>query len=160
MVAISVPAVRRGWTADDLRLDSPGLTFIQVARGMTFEGDYLTLVDLAPTMPYVASSPPTFLGHISTSAFLDLWVTGRRTTTGSPERPSVLSLADPTISPLSDALLRLARPRIYGAGLRYSVTVLGGVLPACSGACVLYVNAGSVEADGRSSAAPDAGRPR
>jgi hypothetical protein len=57
-----------------------------------------------------------------------------------------------------DGARLLARPRIDGTGLRYSVTVLGGALPACSGACVLYVNAGSAEADGGSCAAPDAGR--
>jgi hypothetical protein len=145
MVAVTVPAVRRGWTADDLSLDGGGLTFIQVARGMTFDGKTLALVDLAPTMPYVASSPPTRLGHVSTGAFLDLWTSDGRTTADAPPRPCVLSLVDPTISPLSDALLTVARPRIRGTGLCYSVTVLAGALPASSGSCVLYVNARSAE---------------
>lgn len=145
MAAVTVPAVRRGWSADDLRLDGAGLTFIQVARGMRFEADALTLVDLAPTMPYVASPPPAFLGHISTGAFLDLWLDAGLTTPGSPGRPSVLSLADPTIAPFGDAVLLLTRPRIHESGLRYSVTLLGGALPAYSGSCVLYVNAGSAE---------------
>lgn len=145
MVAVALPVVHRGWTADDLRLDDGRLTFIQIARGMTFEAEALTLVDLAPTMPYVASSPPTFLGHVSTGAFLDLWVSDPLATPGFRERPSVLSLADPALSRLGDATLMLARPRIHGTGLRYSITVLGGELPASSGACVLYVNAGSAE---------------
>ena len=145
MVTVPVPGVRRGWTAEELSLDGGGLTFIQVARGMTFDGRTLALVELAPTIPYVVTSPPTCLGHISTGAFLDLWISDRLTMTDPPACPCVLSLADPTISPLGDALLLLERPRIHGTGLRYSVTVLGGALPASSGSCVLYVNAGPAE---------------
>jgi hypothetical protein len=127
---------------------------------MEFDGTTLALVDLAPTMPYVASSPPAFLGHISTGAFLDLWVTDRLTMTDPPARPCVLSLADPTISPLSDALLLLERPRIHGTGLRYSVAVLGGALPASSGSCVLYVNARSATPDAGIAAPPEHERQR
>jgi hypothetical protein len=141
MVSVTVPGVRRGWTADDLLLDGAGLTFIQVARGMTYDGTALALVDLAPTMPYVTGSPRTCLGHISTGAFMDLWASDPGQSADRPSRPSVLSLADPAISPFSDALLLLERPRIHGTGLRYVVTVLSGTLPATSGACVLYVNA-------------------
>ena len=49
MVAVTVPPVRRGWTADDLRLDGAGLTFMQVARGMTYDGRTLALVELEIT---------------------------------------------------------------------------------------------------------------
>jgi len=151
MVAVTVPAVRRGWTADDLRLDGAGLTFMQIARGMTYEGRTLALLDLSPTMPYVLGSPPTCLGHISTGAFLDLWTSDPGPSAGHPSRPSVLSLADPAVSPLSDSLLLLTRPRIRGTGLCYSVIVLSGTLPAASGSCVLYVNATVAERDaGRS----------
>jgi len=150
MVAVTVPPVRRGWTADDLCLDGAGLTFMQVARGMTYDGRTLALVELAPTMPYVTGSPLTCLGHISTGAFLDLWMSDPGTSVDNPWRPSVLSLADPAVSPLSDSLLLLARPRIHGTGLCYSVAILSGTLPASSGSCVLYVNARVAE--------PDAGR--
>ena len=141
MVTVTVPAVRRGWTAEDLHLDGAGLTLIQVARGMTYDGRTLSLVDLAPTLPYVTGSPLTCLGHISTGAFLDLWGSGPGRSTDSPSRPSVLSLADPAISPVSDSLLLVDRPRIHGTGLCYTVTVLSGTVPASSGSCVLYVNA-------------------
>jgi hypothetical protein len=155
---VMVPRVRRGWTADDLSLDSGQFTVIQVARGMEFDGTTLALVDLAPTMPYVASSPSASLGHIATGAFLDLWLSSRGGTTEPLARPCVLSLADPTISPHNDALLLAEQPRIHGTGLQYRVTVVGCALPSTSGSCVLYVNAGSAEADGGSSAAPNAGR--
>ncbi|MFN8168044.1 MAG: hypothetical protein U0S36_04605 [Candidatus Nanopelagicales bacterium] len=141
MAGVMVPRVRRRWTADDLSLDSGRFTFIQVARGMNFDGTALALVELAPIMPYVTGSPLTCLGHISTGAFLDLWTSDPRPPVDSPSRPSVLSLADPAISPLADSLLLLARPRIHDTGLCYSVTVLSGTLPASSGSCVLYVNA-------------------
>ncbi len=160
MVTVTVPGVRRGWTADDLHLDGAGLTFMQVARGMTYDGKTLALVELAPTMPYVSGSPLTWLGHISTGAFLDLWTSDPGPSVDTPSCPSVLSLADPAISPLSDSLLLLARPRIHGTGLRYSVTVLSGALPASSGSCVLYVNARVAEPDAGSSARLGRERPR
>ena len=150
MVTVTVPP---GATGVDRGRSAPGgagLTFIQVARGMTYDGRTLALVELAPTMPYVTGSPLTCLGHISTGAFLDLWTSDPGPSVDNPSRPSVLSLADPAVSPLSDSLLLLARPRIHGTGLCYSVTVLSGTLPASSGSCVLYVNARVAE--------PDAGR--
>ena len=160
MVTLTVPGVRRGWTADGLHLDGAGLTFMQVARGMTYDGKTLALVELAPTMPYVSGSPLTCLGHISTGAFLDLWTPDPGPSVDTPSCPSVLSLADPAISPLSDSLLLLARPRIHDTGLCYSVTVLSGTLPATSGSCVLYVNARVAEPDAVSSARLGRERPR
>lgn len=160
MLAATIPRVRRGWDADDLRADGAGLTFIQVARGMHFDGTALELVDLAPTMPYVASSPPTVLGHISTGAFLDLWASGRVPAGDAAACPCVLSLADPTIVPLGDALLLVTRPRIHGTGLQYSVTLIGGALPSSSGSCVLYVNAGPAPVERGASSAPPRERER
>lgn len=143
MVAVSVPQVRRGWSADARPVDGVSLTFILVARGIRYDGRRLELVDLAPTMPYVHGWRPV-LGHVTTGAFLDAWAKDLMVTADTgPWRPCVLALADPTIAPPGDVHLRLARPRIYGTGLRYDVSAVGGVVPATSGACVLYVNAGA-----------------
>jgi hypothetical protein len=143
MVAVSVPQVRRGWSAGMPSVEGTSRTFILVARGMRYDGRHLELVDLAPTMPYVHGWRPV-LGHVTTSAFLDAWTSDLLGPDGEgPWRPCVLALADPTIAPTSDVHLRLARPRIFGTGLRYDASAVGGVLPASSGACVLYVNAGA-----------------
>jgi hypothetical protein len=143
MVAVSVPQVRRGWTAGGTTVEGAALTFIQVARGMRYDGSTLALVDLAPTTPYVSSGRPV-LGHVTTGAFLDIWVRDLLLWSDDRSRSCVLSLADPTIAPMSDVLLRLCDPRIHGTGLRYSVSAIAGTLPESSGACVLYVNAGSI----------------
>jgi hypothetical protein len=147
MAAVAVPRVLLGWTADGLTLDSERLTFIQVARGMEYNGRTLSLVDLAPTMAYVASTAPVQLGHLSTGAFLDLWIADRRISKGPAGRPSVLSLADPTLAPFGESLLLLDQPQIHGTGLRYTVRIIDGMLPPSSGSCLLYVNAGDDRTD-------------
>jgi hypothetical protein len=141
MTSVAVPAIRQGWTCDDQRLDPAELTFIQVARGMAFCGRTLVLADLAPTVPYLTAAPPLVLGHISTGAFLDLWSSGPEPTGVVARRPGVVSLADPERSPLGDAVVILARPRIHDTGLTYDVTLVEGSLPSSSGTCLLYVNA-------------------
>jgi hypothetical protein len=141
MAFATVPAIRQGWTCEDLCLDSAELTFIQVARGMAFYGKTLVLVDLAPTVPYLTTSAPILLGHISTGAFLDLWGSSREPPAVVPWGPGVLSLADPERSPLGDVSVLLARPRIHDTGFTYDVRLVEGTLPSSSGSCVLYVNA-------------------
>jgi len=147
MATVTVAGVRRGWATDHLSIDGSPITVIQVARGMEYDGTTLALVDLAPTMPYVALTAAPFLGHIATGAFLDLWVSDGSATEERTARPCVLSLADATLSPNSDALLLLRHPRIHGTGLKYAVALVGGSLPASSGSCVLFVNAGTVRSD-------------
>lgn len=141
MAFATVPAIRQGWTCDDPCLNPGELTFIQVARGVAYYGKTLVLVDLAPTVPYLTTGSPIILGHISTGAFLDLWSSSREPAVVVPWRPGVLSLADPERSPLGDAVVLLARPRIHDTGLTYDVTLVEGTLPSSSGSCVLYVNA-------------------
>jgi hypothetical protein len=141
MTSDSVPEIRPGWTCERRCLDTAEVTFIQVARAMSFDGTSLVLTDLSPTVSYVAASAPTVLGHISTGAFLDLWSSSQEPAVLASSRPAVLSLADPDRSPLGDAVVRLTRPRIHDTGLTYDVTLVEGTLPSSSGSCVLYVNA-------------------
>jgi hypothetical protein len=141
MTAATVPVIRPGWACDDLCLDPPGWTVIQVARSVVFDGETLVLVDLAPTMPYLSASMPTVLGHLSTGGFLDLWGAGGQPSAVRAARPGVLSLADPERSVFGDAMVLLAGPRIHDAGLTYDVSLVEGSVPLSSGSCVLYVNA-------------------
>lgn len=158
MTSAAVLAVRQGWTCDSWCLATAAVTFVQVARAMGFDGKVLVLSDLSPTVLYVAASSPTVLGHISTGAFLDLWSSRQAPVASGPSRPGVLSLADPERSPLGDAVLRLARPRIHDTGLTYEVTLVEGTLPSSSGSCLLYVNATVDSATEESSRSAQRGR--
>jgi hypothetical protein len=70
MTSATVRVIRQGWACDDLCLDPPGWTVIQVARGTVSDGETLVLVDLAPTMPYLSESTPTVLGICPRVRFL------------------------------------------------------------------------------------------
>jgi hypothetical protein len=135
-----VHEVLPGWTAQDRGDTAPTLTYVQVARGLTFDGATLELLDLAPVTVCVAPAPGCSLAHVTTGAFLDLWWATDDPAVGERWRRGVVSLVDPEHRPSLDALVRLRRPRIHGSGLRYDVELVEGVLPPSSGSCVLFVH--------------------
>ncbi len=134
-----VPLVLPGWTAESRLGDAPYLTFVQVARGLASSGSSLDLLDLAPVTVCVAPGPASSLSHVTTGAFLDLWVAADERVTDQRGRRGVLSVVDPESRPIYDTVLRLHRPRIHGSGLQYDVEVVDGILPTSSGSCVLFV---------------------
>jgi hypothetical protein len=117
-----------------------GEAFAHVARGMLFAAHALTLVDPSPSTIWMSSTPDPGLGYVPTSAFLDLWAERERRTAG--ERvwcvQGRLFLLDAD-SQLGDATLLLRSPRVTPAGLTYDAEVREGLVPAGSGACVLFL---------------------
>jgi hypothetical protein len=118
-----------------------GEVYAHMARGLLFDGRSLTLVDLAPSTIWSSASPSSGLGYLPTGGFLDLWAQ-RADRLARPDRCRVrgtLSLLDPDAQLAGDAVLTLGNPRVTVPGLTYDAEVLHGLVPAESGACVLFL---------------------
>lgn len=141
-----------------------GEVYAHVARNLTFDGRSLTLVDLAPSTFWTSPAPTSGLGYLPTGAFLDLWA-GRATSLGrrSPQARGVLSLLDPDARLARRSVLVLRNPRVSAEGLTYDADVVEGLVPAESGACVLFVTWGPETApppdDGTAPAGHEGPRP-
>jgi hypothetical protein len=124
-----------------MRVQARGEVYAQMARGVLFDGRALTLVDLAPSTLWSSATPSSGLGYLPTGDFLDLWAQ-RAQCLARPDLCRVrgtLSLLDPDAQLAGDAVLTLANPRVTVPGLTYDAEVLHGLVPAESGACVLFL---------------------
>ena len=118
-----------------------GEVYAHTARGLLFDGRSLTLVDLAPSTIWSSATPSSGLGYVPTGDFLDIWAQ-RAVRLARPDRCRVrgtLSLLDPDAQLAGDAVLTLGNPRVTVPGLTYDAEVLHGLVPAESGACVLFL---------------------
>ncbi|HSO05197.1 MAG TPA: hypothetical protein VLQ92_11995 [Candidatus Limnocylindrales bacterium] len=118
-----------------------GEVYAHTARGLLFDGRSLTLVDLAPSTIWSSATPSSGLGYLPTGAYLDLWARRARRL-ARPDSCRVrgtLALLDPDAQLAGDAVLTLGNPRITAPGLTYDAEVLHGLVPAESGACVLFL---------------------
>jgi hypothetical protein len=124
-----------------MRVQVRGEVYAQTARGLLFDGRSLTLVDLAPSTIWSSATSPSGLGYLPTGAYLDLWVQRARRLArpGSSRVRGTLSLLDPDAQLAGDAVLTLDNPRVTAPGLTYDAEVLHGLVPAESGACVLFL---------------------
>lgn len=117
----------------------PGVTYVQLARGLRCARGALRLEQLAPATIWVLDEPTTTVGQMSTGAFLDLWWQPHEGT-GAPSPIARLRLLGADTHLLPDPLLLVRAPRISGSGLTYDVEVLSGVVPGRAGGCVLFIN--------------------
>jgi hypothetical protein len=124
-----------------MRVKVRGEVYAHTARGLLFDGRSLTLVDLAPSTICSSAAPSSGLGYLPTGAYLDLWAEqARRLARPSSYRVrGTLSLLDPDAQLAGDAVLTLGSPRVTASGLTYDAEVLQGLVPAESGACVLFL---------------------
>jgi hypothetical protein len=102
-----------------------GEVYAHTARGLLFDG----------------RSPASGLGYLPTGAFLDLWAQRalRLARPSSCRVRGTLTLLDPDAHLVGDAVLALGNPRVSVPGLTYDAEVLHGLVPAESGACVLFL---------------------
>lgn len=128
------------WCPSTVTVIVEGEVFAHVARGLLFDGRSLTLLDLAPSTLWTSPAPTAGLGYLPTGAFLDLWA--ERATTpgrGAPQVRGVLSLLDPDALLAGRSVLVLSNLRVSSQGLAYDAEVVEGLVPAESGACVLFL---------------------
>lgn len=117
-----------------------GEVYAHISRGMLCDGRSLTLVDPSPSMIWLSLEPVSGLGYVPTGAFLDLWADPARLSDHRARRVrGRLALLGAAASLAGDATLVVGRPRVTASGLTYDVEVLEGMVPASSGACVLFL---------------------
>jgi hypothetical protein len=118
-----------------------GEVYAHTARGLLFDGRSLTLVDLAPSTIWSSATPSSGLGYLPTGAYLDLWAhrAHRMARPVSCRVRGTLALLDADAQLAGDAVLTLSNPRMTVPGLTYDAEVLHGLVPAESGACVLFL---------------------
>jgi len=65
-----------GWTGQLQMAEACDLAFVQITRRMRHSGCALHLADLSPVTLSVSARPAGRIGHLTTGAFLDLWLSG------------------------------------------------------------------------------------
>ena len=110
-------------------------TFVLVARGAIAAGEFLDLVDLAPSTIRVSWTRGRGVTYLSTGEFLDHWGTARL-----PEAHATLGLLRVTAATDGPVPMHVREPRIVGSGLRWTVVGAEGRIPHTSGSCVLVLN--------------------
>lgn len=133
------PAVRPGEVAvsdEDQELIEE--MFVQLARGLSGDGNVVTLRGVTPSTLYFSDRPARVVGHMTNEQFLDQWATGPDSFQDDPPN-AVISFADAT-GQLEDIVVTLSAPRLDGDALRYEVTVLEGAVPEQAGPCTVFID--------------------
>jgi enamine deaminase RidA (YjgF/YER057c/UK114 family) len=134
---LGVVAARGGQTVADDAIELVEEMFVQLAGGMTWHGDTMSLVRVASSTVYFSDRPQRVVGHMTTEQFVRLWDEGADSFQADPPQ-AVLSFADAS-GELEDAVVILHSPSLDGVSLRYSIEVLEGTIPRSAGPCTLFI---------------------
>jgi len=127
--------------SDDIEqeLEEIEAMFVQVARGMTTEGDRVTLHGLAPATLFFSDRPQRVVGHLTAQQFIDEWDKGENSFAADPPN-AVLSFLDADDETPEDAIVVIKDPGLEGDRMSYTVQVLEGSLPAKAESCSLFID--------------------
>jgi len=127
--------------SDDIeqQLEEIEAMFVQVARGMTTEGDRVTLHGLAPATLFFSDRPQRVVGHLTAQQFVDEWDKGENSFAADPPN-AVLSFLDADGEAPEDAIVVIKDPGLEGDRMSYTVQVLEGSLPAKAESCSLFID--------------------
>jgi hypothetical protein len=122
------------------QLETEESMFVQTAHGTDSDGKTLTLRGVTPSTLYFSDRPQRVVGHLTTTAFVDLWGIGDNSFESDPPN-AVLAYLEPGADVPEDAVIELKRPTLDGAGnLSYSIDVLEGTIPATTGPVSLFID--------------------
>jgi len=127
--------------SDDIeqQLEEIEAMFVQVARGMTTEGDRVTLHGIAPATLFFSDRPQRVVGHLTAQQFIDEWDKGENSFAADPPN-AVLSFLDADGETPEDAIVVIKDPGLEGDRMSYTVQVLEGNLPAKAESCSLFID--------------------
>jgi hypothetical protein len=113
--------------------------YVQSAQGVTSSDGGFTLRGLAPSTLMFSDRPERIVGHLTAAQFVEGWGHGENSFLDDPPN-AVLSFLEEGDGVPEDVVVTLTNPRLDGADLTYSATVLEGELPGSSGACSLFID--------------------
>ena len=123
-------------TTADGHSDKPSMLFVQTCSSGTFDGKTITLEGVGPTL-YFSDRPERIEGHLRTARMIENWAKGEQSFASEPPN-AVLSAFGP--GSVSNMTVELTNPRISGTTLSYSVSVLGGSVPARFAEASLFID--------------------
>jgi hypothetical protein len=112
--------------------------FVQTAMSGSFDGTYLTLDQVPPTLMF-SDRPNRVTGHMTTSSLIDKWDEGDNSFAKDPPN-AVLSALGGEGEPTLSTVVLISKPTIDGAGIRYRVRVLEGEIPGLFDQASLFID--------------------
>ncbi|WP_245943891.1 hypothetical protein [Acuticoccus kandeliae] len=108
--------------------DQADFLFVQTANAMAFNADASELVlhGISPTTLFFADRPERIAGNMKTADFVPFWSEGTDSFLSDPPNADLSVLENGT---LRQVVVILKDPRIDGDTLRYTATIIDGVMP-------------------------------
>ncbi|MCR9213565.1 MAG: hypothetical protein NXI13_07590 [Proteobacteria bacterium] len=110
--------------------------FVQMSGAMEFDGNKITLSDIAPHVVWYTERPDRKSGHMTLDEFLTEWEKGTNSFEVDPPN-AVLTLMDASDSP---AVIVIRNPIYRGKILTYDVEILNGSIPKTGGPVSLVID--------------------
>jgi hypothetical protein len=115
------------------------LLFVQQAKGVSFEGDQMTLLGLNPQTLYFSDRPDDIAGYLDYQEFIDMVSKGPDNFNEDPPNATLMIFGD---DELAEVVVELSeKPRMEGADMFFSsVKVIAGDPPAKGGTSALFID--------------------
>lgn len=112
--------------------------FVLNSRGVTLQGDTLTLIGVTPYSIIFADRPVRSAGHQLTADVISEWGSGEDSFTKNPPNATVSVLNKD--GSVKDAVIVLKNPKLDGDKLTFNVQTLEGDLAGADGAAAVFID--------------------
>jgi hypothetical protein len=114
------------------------LLFVQESKGVTFDGDTLTMTGVEPQVLFFTDRPERLAGYLTIDEFLSAVSEGPDSFAKDPPNATLASLEG---DEFADVVLELTqRPRYEDDNLVFKIEVIQGELPLTGGPSALFID--------------------
>jgi hypothetical protein len=125
------------WTAGGKQSKNVDVLFVQNAKNVSFDQGKLVLRGVNPVAVCFTDRPARMAGHMQTSKFVPLWSQGKDSFLKDNPNATLSVFGGDNVS---DLVVELSNPQLFGDDLTYDVRLLEGTPPANGGACALFID--------------------
>lgn len=120
-------------------LEEISALFVQTAHSVDAVDGGIVLRNVTPSTIYFSDRPQRVVGHLDTAEFVGYWDDGEDSFANDPPN-AVLAFVGEGDDVPQELVVTISNPELKGTNLRYSTTVLDGVVPEHGGACTLFID--------------------
>src|SRR6476660_8810 len=126
------------WTATGKQSEkNVDVLFVQNAKNVSFVERKLILQGVNPVTVCFTDRPARLAGHMQTSNFMPLWSQGKDSFLKDNPNATLSVFSGDNVS---DLVVELSNPKLFGDDLTYDTRILEGTLLAKGGACALFID--------------------